>query len=85
MNITTDIAYIGVNDHEIDLFEGQYDVPLGMAYNSYVVLDEKIAVRDTVEASFGEEWMGNLQAALGGRDLPAADRCSAFHPRRVAG
>ena len=67
MNITTDIAYIGVNDHEIDLFEGQYDVPLGMAYNSYVVLDEKIAVMDTVEASFGEEWMGNLQAALDGR------------------
>ena len=57
MKITTDIQYIGVNDHEVDLFEGQYDVPLGMAYNSYVILDEKIAVFDTVDIHFGEEWL----------------------------
>lgn len=67
MNITADITYIGVNDHEIDLFEGQYDVPLGMAYNSYVILDDKVAVMDTVEAHFGEEWMGNLETVLAGR------------------
>ncbi|MDO4182713.1 MAG: FprA family A-type flavoprotein [Coriobacteriia bacterium] len=63
-----DTVYIGVNDHEIDLFEGQYDVTEnGMAYNSYVILDEKIAVMDTVDANFGEEWMANLTAALDGR------------------
>ena len=67
MKITSDIQYIGVNDHELDLFEGQYEVPNGMAYNSYVILDEKIAVFDTVEARFGEEWLGNLQEALQGR------------------
>ncbi len=67
MKITNDIQYIGVNDHELDLFEGQYEVPNGMAYNSYVILDEKIAVFDTVEARFGEEWLGNLQEALQGR------------------
>lgn len=67
MTITNDIKYIGVNDHEVDLFEGQYDVPLGMAYNSYVVMDEKIAVFDTVDIHFGEEWLGNLEAALDGR------------------
>ena len=67
MTITNDIQYIGVNDHELDLFEGQYEVPNGMAYNSYVILDEKIAVFDTVEARFGEEWLGNLQEALQGR------------------
>ena len=67
MNVTTDIVYIGVNDHDIDLFEGQYDVPLGMAYNSYVILDEKIAVMDTVEVHFGDEWLANLDAALAGR------------------
>ena len=61
------IKYIGVNDHEIDLFEGQYDVPNGMAYNSYVIIDEKIAVFDTVDARFGSEWMANLKSALGGR------------------
>ena len=52
--------YIGVNDHEIDLFEGQYVVPLGMAYNSYVIIDEKIAVMDTVDKNFTDEWLGNL-------------------------
>lgn len=67
MEISKDIKYIGVNDHEVDLFEGMYDVPNGMAYNSYVILDEKIAVMDTVEAHFGEEWLGNLEKELGGR------------------
>ena len=67
MQITNDIKYIGVNDHEIDLFEGQYDVPNGMAYNSYVILDEKVAVLDTVDARFGDKWMENLKLALNGR------------------
>ena len=65
--ITEDIVYIGVNDHEIDLFEGQYEVPNGMAYNSYAIIDEKVAVMDSVEARFGSEWLGNLAAALDGR------------------
>ena len=67
MNITKDIRYIGVNDHTIDLFEGQYVVPNGMAYNSYVVLDEKIAIMDTVDARFTHEWLDNIQNTLGGR------------------
>ena len=67
MFITNDIKYIGVNDHEVDLFEGQYDVPNGMAYNSYVIIDEKIAVMDTVDARFGAEWLANLEKELGGR------------------
>ena len=67
MFISNDIRYIGVNDHQVTLFEGQYDVPLGMAYNSYVILDEKIAVMDTVDAHFGKEWLANLTAALAGR------------------
>ena len=67
MNITQDIKYIGVNDHEVDLFEGQYDVPNGMAYNSYAIMDEKIAIMDTVDANFTEEWLGNIEAALEGR------------------
>ncbi len=67
MTITKDIKYIGVNDHDIDLFEGQYAVPNGMAYNSYVIIDDKIAVMDTVDARFGEEWLENIKAALGGR------------------
>ena len=65
MNISGDIKYVGVNDHEIDLFEGQYDVPNGMAYNSYVVLDDKIAVFDSVEARFSEEWLGNIKGVIG--------------------
>lgn len=65
--ITNDIVYIGVNDHEIDLFEGQYDVPNGMAYNSYMITDEKIAVLDTVDVHFKDEWLNNLSEALGGR------------------
>ena len=67
MFISNDIRYIGVNDHQVTLFEGQYDVPLGMAYNSYVILDEKVAVMDTVDAHFGGEWMDNLTAVLEGR------------------
>ncbi len=67
MKITNDIIYIGVNDREIDLFEGQYVVENGMAYNSYAIIDEKIAVMDTVDARFGEEWLKNLENALGGR------------------
>ena len=65
--ITKDIKYIGVNDHKIDLFEGQYIVPNGMAYNSYVITDEKIAVMDTVDAAFSDEWLSNLETALSGR------------------
>ena len=67
MFITNDIKYIGVNDHQVDLFEGQYVVPNGMAYNSYVILDDKIAVMDTVDANFTDEWLANLAAALEGR------------------
>lgn len=67
MQITNDIKYIGVNDHKIDLFEGQYDVPNGMAYNSYVILDSKVAVMDTVDRNFKHEWLNNLEDALGGR------------------
>lgn len=69
MEITNDIKYIGVNDHEIDLFEGMYDVPNGMAYNSYLILDDKTAVMDTVDARFGGEWLANLEKALGGRGV----------------
>ena len=67
MIISNDIKYIGVNDHAIDLFEGQYVVPNGMSYNSYVILDEKIAVMDTVDVNFTHEWLDNLQSALKGR------------------
>ena len=67
MTITNDIRYAGVNDHQVDLFEGQYTVPNGMAYNSYVILDEKIAVMDTVDQHFQHEWLDNLAVILGGR------------------
>ena len=67
MFITNDIRYVGVNDHQVDLFEGQYVVPNGMSYNSYVILDEKVAVMDTVDQNFGEEWLGNIRAELDGR------------------
>lgn len=67
MFITNDIRYVGVNDHQVDLFEGQYKVPGGMAYNSYVILDEKIAIMDTVDKNFTHEWLDNIQSALGGR------------------
>ena len=66
-SITKDIFYIGVDDHEIDLFEGMYVVPEGMAYNSYVILDEQVAVMDTTDRHFTEQWLGNLEAALAGR------------------
>jgi len=66
-NVTKDIVYVGVNDHKIDLFEGQYVVPNGMAYNSYVILDEKIAIMDTVDRNFTHEWLDNIEKALGGR------------------
>ena len=68
MYITNDIKYIGVNDREIDLFEGQYIVPNGMAYNSYTVIDEKTAVMDSVDARFGNEWLDNINEALGGKE-----------------
>lgn len=67
MIITKDILYVGVNDHNVDLFEGLYDVPNGMAYNSYVILDDKIAVMDTVDRHFGKEWLANVAKACGGR------------------
>ncbi len=65
MEITRDIKYVGVNDHEVDLFEGQFEVPNGMAYNSYVIMDEKIAVMDTVDAKFTEEWLSNISKVVG--------------------
>lgn len=67
MKITDSIKYVGVNDHQVDLFEGQYKVPNGMAYNSYVILDEKIAVMDTVDANFTHEWLDNIEQVLEGR------------------
>ena len=67
MTITNDIRYIGVNDHQVDLFEGQYDVPNGISYNSYVILDEKVAIMDTVDINFTEEWLKNMKEVLGDR------------------
>ncbi len=67
MKITDTIKYAGVNDHKVDLFEGQYPVPNGMSYNSYVILDEKTAVMDTVDAGFTHEWLDNLEQILDGR------------------
>lgn len=67
MTVSNDIKYIGVNDHKIDLFEGQYDVPLGMAYNSYAIVDSKIAIMDTVDRNFTHEWLDNIAAVLGDR------------------
>ena len=67
MEITKDIFYVGVNDHLIDLFEGQYDVPNGMAYNSYLICDDKVAVMDSVDAHFTDEWITKIAAALGER------------------
>jgi len=68
MKITEDIVYIGVNDHKVDLFEGQYPVPNGMAYNSYLVKDEKLTVFDTVDKNFTQEWLDNLRRELGGQE-----------------
>ena len=67
MIITNDIKYVGVNDHEIDLFEGQYQVPNGMAYNSYVIIDDKIAVMDSVDIRFADLWIENIKNALDGK------------------
>ena len=67
MEITNNVKYVGVNDHQVDLFEGQYQVPNGMAYNSYIILDEKIAVMDTVDGAFAEEWLQNVEQVLAGR------------------
>ena len=67
MTITKDIRYIGVNDHEVDLFEGQYVVPNGMSYNSYAIMDEKIAIMDTVDQNFTEQWLNNIETVLEGR------------------
>ena len=67
MKVTKDIIYVGVNDHQVDLFEGQYVVPNGMSYNSYVIMDEKIAVMDTVDQYFSEQWLDNIEKALDGR------------------
>ena len=67
MTITNDIKYVGVNDHQLDLFEGQYVVPNGMAYNSYAILDDKIAIMDSVDRNFGAQWLDNIQNTLGGR------------------
>ena len=67
MQIADGIFYVGVNDHDLDLFEGQYIVPNGMAYNSYVLMDQKIAVMDGVDQNFGDEWLANLEAVLDGR------------------
>ena len=67
MRITNDIRYIGVNDHKVDLFEGQYKVKNGISYNSYVILDEKTAVMDTVDANFGQAWLNNLKEVMGDR------------------
>ncbi len=68
MEITKDIKYVGVNDHKIDLFEGQYIVPNGMAYNSYIIMDEKVAVMDTVDANFNDEWLANIKGVLADRE-----------------
>ena len=65
--VTDTILYVGANDHEVDLFEGQYVVPNGMAYNSYVILDEKVAVMDTIDASKTDEWLKNIAKAIGSR------------------
>ncbi len=70
MKISDSIKYIGVNDHKIDLFEGQFEVPLGMAYNSYVIVDDKTAVMDCVDQNFGEEWLKNIDTVLDGK-LPS--------------
>lgn len=67
MNVTKDIYYVGVNDHQVDLFEGQYDVPNGMAYNSYVIMDEKIAIMDSVDKDFASEWINNIKEVLKGK------------------
>ena len=78
MEITKDIKYAGVNDHEVDLFEGQYIVPNGMAYNSYVIMDEKIAVMDTVDKNFKDEWLNNIKEIVGDKTPGRFLRSAAF-------
>ena len=68
MEITKDIKYVGVNDHDVDLFEGHYIVPEGMAYNSYVICDDKVAVMDSVDTHFADEWFANIREVLGDRE-----------------
>ena len=67
MKISDSVKFVGVNDHKIDLFEGQFSVPEGMSYNSYLILDEKIAVMDSVDRNFGEEWLKNIENVLSGK------------------
>ena len=80
MKITNDILYVGVNDHQVDLFEGQYVVPNGMAYNSYVIKDEKIAVMDTVDAKFTHEWLDNIEKVFRRSETRLPD-CTAYGTR----
>ena len=86
MFVTEDIRYIGVNDHDVDLFEGQYTVENGMSYNSYVILDEKVAVMDTVDAHFGVEWLQNLETELNGRrpDYLVVQHMEPYHSANIA-
>ena len=84
MKITDDILYVGVNDHDIDLFEGQFEVPLGMAYNSYVVKGEKVAVMDTVDARFGDEWLKNVAAATDKVDYLVVHHMEPDHSSNIA-
>ena len=86
VTISANVIYIGVDDKELDLFESQYDVPNGMAYNSYVILDEKIAVMDTVDHRFTDEWLANLEAALGGKapDYLIVDHVEPDHSGSIA-
>ena len=84
MKITDDIVYVGVNDHDIDLFEGQFEVPLGMAYNSYVVKGEKVAVMDTVDARFGDEWLKNVAAATDKVDYLVVHHMEPDHSANIA-
>lgn len=87
MKISENILYVGVNDHKIDLFEGQYKVPNGMAYNSYVIIDEKIAVMDTVDRSFTAEWLENIKKALGEKkpDYLVVQHMEPDHSASIAG
>lgn len=87
MIVSGDIRYIGVNDHKVDLFEGQYHVPNGMAYNSYVIMDEKIAVMDTVDQNYGDEWLEKLDQELAGRkpDYLVVQHMEPDHSANVAG
>ena len=84
MKITDDIVYVGVNDHDVDLFEGQFEVPLGMAYNSYAVKGEKVAVMDTVDARFGDEWLANVAAVADKVDYLVVHHMEPDHSANVA-